>query len=181
MLHTKENGGIQQIWSLTGQKLNSYFALKKSLNNFAKYNQMLCLVYSIWHGWTEYRHNMSVNRSGVIDALLYNYCGKRLNTAPGYFTVNPPYWRNKVMKSTWASGAIELLKHADSHIDLNTAFDKRIAFISIDNCVETIIRTFISLPKVKSGIKVKNKSWMKLVTVFQNYCLCYSNILLKNS
>jgi hypothetical protein len=44
------------------------------------------------------------------------------------------------MESTWASGASELLRHADSHINLNSAFDKRIAFISIDNCVETIIR-----------------------------------------
>ena len=61
----------------------------------------------------------------------------------------------RIMKATWASGSIELLKHADSHIDLDTAFDKRIAFISIDNCVETIIRTYISLPKSKSGIKVK--------------------------
>lgn len=58
------------------------------------------------------------------------------------------------MQSTWASGAIELLRHADSHLDLNTAFDKRIAFISIDNSVETMIRTFLSLPKSKSGIKV---------------------------
>lgn len=58
------------------------------------------------------------------------------------------------MQSTWASGAVELLHHADSHLDLNTAFDKRIAFISIDNSVETMIRTFLSLPKSKSGIKV---------------------------
>lgn len=58
------------------------------------------------------------------------------------------------MQSTWASGAVELLRHADSHLDLNTAFDKRIAFISIDNSVETMIRTFLSLPKSKSKIKV---------------------------
>ena len=49
------------------------------------------------------------------------------------------------------------MKHADSHIDLSTAFDKRIAFISIDNCVETIVRTYISLPNAKSGIKVKKQ------------------------
>ena len=80
------------------------------------------------------------------------------------------------MKSTWASGAIELLKHADSHIDLNTAFDKRIAFISIDNCVETIIRTYISLPKAKSGIKVKKQeldeagnSFPKLLSLLFKY------------
>lgn len=61
------------------------------------------------------------------------------------------------MQSTWASGASELLRHADSHINLNSAFDKRIAFISIDNCVETIIRTCLSLPPKISGFKVKRK------------------------
>jgi hypothetical protein len=61
------------------------------------------------------------------------------------------------MEHTWASGAIELLRHADSHIDLETAFDQRIAFISIDNSVETSIRTFLSLPSSKSGVKVPRK------------------------
>jgi hypothetical protein len=61
------------------------------------------------------------------------------------------------MKNTWASGAVELLRHADSHVYLETAFDKRIAFISIDNCVETSIRTFLSLPSSKSGIVVSRK------------------------
>lgn len=61
------------------------------------------------------------------------------------------------MESTWASGAIELLHHSDSHIDLKTAFDKRIAFISIDNSVEIMIRSYLSLPRSKSGIKVSRK------------------------
>jgi len=61
------------------------------------------------------------------------------------------------MEKTWASGAIELLRHADSHIDLDSAFDKRIAFISVDNCVEVCVRTFLSLPEGKSGIKVPRK------------------------
>lgn len=61
------------------------------------------------------------------------------------------------MENTWASGAIELLKHAESHINLDTAFDKRIAFISIDNSVEITIRTFLSLPKSKSGINISHK------------------------
>jgi hypothetical protein len=61
------------------------------------------------------------------------------------------------MEHTWASGAIELLRHADSHIHLDTAFDRRIAFISIDNSVETSIRTFLALPSSKSGIKVSRK------------------------
>jgi hypothetical protein len=58
------------------------------------------------------------------------------------------------MEKTWAKGAVELLRHADSHIDLSSAFDKRIAFVSIDNCVETCVRTFLGLPATKSGVKV---------------------------
>lgn len=58
------------------------------------------------------------------------------------------------MDKTWASGALELLRHADSHLDLESAFDKRIAFISIDSCVETAVRTFLLLPHAKSRIKV---------------------------
>jgi hypothetical protein len=61
------------------------------------------------------------------------------------------------MQDTWASGALELLRHADSHIELDSAFDKRIAFISIDNCVETAIRTFLSLPSSKSGVHISRK------------------------
>jgi hypothetical protein len=59
------------------------------------------------------------------------------------------------MEHTWASGAIELLRHADSHIHCESAFDRRIAFISIDNAVETAVRTFLSLPRTKSGVVVR--------------------------
>ena len=58
------------------------------------------------------------------------------------------------MEKTWASGALELLRHADSHLLLDSAFDKRIAFISIDNCVEESVRKFLSMPESKSGVKV---------------------------
>jgi hypothetical protein len=80
------------------------------------------------------------------------------------------------MKDTWASGAIELLKHADSHIKLESAFDKRIAFISIDNSVETAIRSFISLPHKKSEVQFPFKevdeagnSFPKLVALMFKY------------
>jgi hypothetical protein len=62
-----------------------------------------------------------------------------------------------LMQATWASAAVELLKHADSHISLSSAFDRRIAFISIDNAVETMIRVFMSLPKAKSGVSIPRK------------------------
>lgn len=61
------------------------------------------------------------------------------------------------MQETWASGSLELLRHADSHIQLETAFDSRIAFISVDNSVESSIRTFLSLPEKISGIKFTQK------------------------
>ena len=61
------------------------------------------------------------------------------------------------MENTWASRAIELLQHVDFHIDLESAFDKRIAFISVDDCVETSVSIFLSLPEGKSGGKVPRK------------------------
>jgi len=51
------------------------------------------------------------------------------------------------MNKTWTSGAIELLGHAGGHVKLDTAFDKRIAFISIDNAVEITVKNYLSLPK----------------------------------
>ena len=50
------------------------------------------------------------------------------------------------MENTWASGSLELLNHAEAHMDKESAFDKRIALISIDNSVEIAIRTFLGLP-----------------------------------
>lgn len=80
------------------------------------------------------------------------------------------------MKDTWASGAIELLNHADSHLKSRTAFDKRIAFISVDNAVENIVRTFLSLPEEKSGVRISrreiedaNNSFPRLLKILYNY------------
>ena len=63
------------------------------------------------------------------------------------------------MEKTWASGALELLQHAYSHIERKSAFDKRMAFISIDNCVEVSIRTFLALPHSISDIKVSKSEF----------------------
>ena len=78
------------------------------------------------------------------------------------------------MEETWASGAIELLKHADSHIQKETAFDARIAFISIDNSVEVSIRTFLSLPEKNQELGFpKEKSMMQEIASpkWSIYCL----------
>lgn len=51
----------------------------------------------------------------------------------------------------WTSGPKELLDHARSHLASRTAFDSRIALISVDNAVELAIRTYLGLPKRARG------------------------------
>jgi len=47
----------------------------------------------------------------------------------------------------WTSGPQELIDHAIQHLKGKSAFDCRIAMISIDNAVELTIKTFLGLPK----------------------------------
>src|SRR5262245_49212149 len=51
----------------------------------------------------------------------------------------------------WTSGPKELLEHAVGHLAQGTAFDYRIAMISVDNAVELGIRTYLGLPKRVRG------------------------------
>ena len=76
------------------------------------------------------------------------------------------------MEKTWASGALELLQHAYSHIQRDSAFDKRMAFISIDNCVEVSIRTFLALPKDISGVKVSRSDFEAAAESFRDFSSC---------
>lgn len=76
------------------------------------------------------------------------------------------------MDKTWTSGAIELLDHASGHIPLETAFDKRIAFISIDNAVEIAIKTYLKLPKQFFGTDAPSrKEFDDCNNGFTNYLL----------
>lgn len=80
------------------------------------------------------------------------------------------------MNKTWASGAIELLDHASKHIDLPNAFDKRIAFISIDNSVEIATKTYLSLPKQFFEIEKPSK---KELDDCNNSFTCFLSLLFK--
>jgi hypothetical protein len=51
----------------------------------------------------------------------------------------------------WVSGPKELLEHAVAHMPLGSAFDHRIALISIDNAVELAIKVFLGLPERARG------------------------------
>lgn len=57
------------------------------------------------------------------------------------------------LEETWASGAAELLWHAMSHLDFESEFDHRIAFVSIDNAVELTLRTYAAMPRRFFGKK----------------------------
>ena len=47
----------------------------------------------------------------------------------------------------WTSGPKELLQHAIEHTEKGSSFDNRIAFISIDNSIELIVKTYLGLPR----------------------------------
>jgi hypothetical protein len=51
------------------------------------------------------------------------------------------------MEKPWIDGPKELLQHAIEHISGTSDFDRRIAFISIDNSVELSIKTYLALPR----------------------------------
>lgn len=57
------------------------------------------------------------------------------------------------MNKPWTEGPKELLQHAADHLRSAGDFDKRIAFISIDNAVELIIKTYLGLPDRARGAK----------------------------
>lgn len=51
------------------------------------------------------------------------------------------------IEDTWASGPLELLRHAESHLTGESALDTRLALISVDNAVELMLRVFLSIPR----------------------------------
>jgi len=62
------------------------------------------------------------------------------------------------MAKPWTNGPRELIKHAISHLhQKSNDFDLRIAFISIDNSVEVMIKTYLGLPKRIRGNSVPSR------------------------
>jgi hypothetical protein len=81
------------------------------------------------------------------------------------------------MDGPWSEGPKELLQHAVGHIAHDGDFDRRIAMISIDNAVELMIKTFLSLPRRKLGTKGPSRkeleeasnSFPELLDLLENY------------
>ncbi len=55
------------------------------------------------------------------------------------------------MTKPWSNGPRELIQHAIDHLALGTDSDRRFAFISIDNAVEIMMKTFLGLPNRARG------------------------------
>ena len=57
----------------------------------------------------------------------------------------------------WAYGPFELLTHAEGHLREGDDFDRRIALISFDNCIEVSITTYLSLHPIQRGNRTYKK------------------------
>jgi len=66
----------------------------------------------------------------------------------------------------WVSGPKELLDHGEGHLKSRTAFDCRIAIISIDNAVELAIRTYLGLPVRARGTQGPSRKDLETATGF---------------
>lgn len=80
------------------------------------------------------------------------------------------------MDKPWIDGAKELLIHASKHLKDKSDFDKRIAFISIDNAVELAIKTYLGLPK---RIRLNNGPSRKELQDAENSFPTYLDLLEK--
>ena len=65
------------------------------------------------------------------------------------------------MDGPWSEGPKELLQHAVGHLSLDGEFDRRIAMISVDNAVELMIKTYLGLPRRRSGVKVPSRKQLE--------------------
>jgi hypothetical protein len=74
------------------------------------------------------------------------------------------------MEKPWIEGSRELLKHAVEHMSNASDFDRRIAFISIDNSIELSIKTYLSLPKrIRKKIGPSRKELQDAENSFPTY------------
>ena len=82
------------------------------------------------------------------------------------------------MVKPWIDGPKELLEHALIHYEKDSPFDYRIAFISIDNAVELMIKTYLGLPKRVTGLtnlsrndlEKASNSFPKLLDLLEIHC-----------
>ena len=76
----------------------------------------------------------------------------------------------------WASGPTEILQHAIELLKTDSDTNRRLAMILTDNAVEQMIKTYLSLPRRVTGLKIPRKqrqeaaeSFPTLLDVFEEY------------
>lgn len=79
------------------------------------------------------------------------------------------------MIEPWMSGSLELLQHAEGHLRAGSDFDKRMAFISFDNAIETTVQIYFTIPPKTRGAKLKTElepgitSFSRKIDVLETY------------
>lgn len=66
----------------------------------------------------------------------------------------------------WATGPGEILRHGISLLDSDSDTNRRLAMISIDNSVELMMQTYITLPKRVTGINISRSDRDKICSNF---------------
>jgi len=60
-----------------------------------------------------------------------------------------------VTQHPWQNGPTELIRYAIEHLHKEMEFDQRISFLLLDIGVETLFKTFLTLPEDVTGAKIK--------------------------
>ncbi len=66
----------------------------------------------------------------------------------------------------WASGPGEILQHGLSLLQKDTDKNRRLALLSIDNSVELMMKTYLSLPRRVMGINLSRKDYLEISESF---------------
>jgi hypothetical protein len=66
----------------------------------------------------------------------------------------------------WTSGPREVLKHALTLLEHDSDSNRRLAMIMIDNAVELMIKTYLSLPKRVTGLAIGRKKYQEISDSF---------------
>ncbi len=66
----------------------------------------------------------------------------------------------------WASGPGELLQHGLSLLRPDSDLNRRLAMIAIDNAVELMIKTYLSLPRRVTGVSLSRKAYDEIADSF---------------
>lgn len=66
----------------------------------------------------------------------------------------------------WTSGPAELLQHGLSLLRHDSDLNRRLAMIAIDNAVELMIKTYLSLPRRVTGVSLSRKEYQEIADSF---------------